>query len=107
MNLLSDSPLARLRTAGADGELDLQAPSYRRFTRNPSFAGSGFWPIGGGLSDTFSVRAMSSDGHFRAHGRRQVDLTASVQRPPVEGAERIRIVNLSLAGACIESSESL
>jgi len=49
---------------------------------------------------------MSSDGHFRAHGRRQVDLTASLQRPPVEGIERIRIVNLSLAGACIESSAS-
>jgi len=49
---------------------------------------------------------MSSDGHFRAHGRRQVDLTASLQRPPVESAIRIRIVNLSLAGACIESGES-
>jgi len=48
---------------------------------------------------------MSSDGHFRAHGRRQVDLTASLQRPPAEGAVRIQIVNLSLAGACIESSE--
>jgi hypothetical protein len=49
---------------------------------------------------------MSSDGHFRAHGRRQVDLTASLQRPPVEATQRIRIVNLSLAGACIEGGES-
>lgn len=49
---------------------------------------------------------MSSDGHFRAHGRRQVDLTASLQKPPVEGTQRIRIVNLSLGGACIEGGES-
>jgi hypothetical protein len=46
---------------------------------------------------------MSTGGHFRAHGRRQVDLAASLQRPPAEGTIRIRIVNLSLAGACIES----
>jgi hypothetical protein len=48
---------------------------------------------------------MSSDGHFRAHGRRQVDLPATLQKPPLEGSQPIRIVNLSLAGACIETSE--
>jgi PilZ domain-containing protein len=33
-----------------------------------------------------------------------VDLAASIQRPPVEAPEPIRILNLSLAGACIEST---
>jgi hypothetical protein len=28
---------------------------------------------------------------------------ASLQRPPADGSQRIRILNLSLAGACIES----
>jgi hypothetical protein len=45
---------------------------------------------------------MSQDGHFRAHGRRQVDLSASLERPPEKDAEPVRIVNLSLAGACVE-----
>jgi hypothetical protein len=97
---------------------------------------------------------MSQSGHFRAHGRRDVDLSAildrgdapkgsetadrrpstvparplrpssSARRPPGDSTaprgksdpaasseapagDRIRIVNLSLGGACIEVSEAL
>ena len=42
---------------------------------------------------------MSPSGHFRAHGRREVDLSAALDR---EESARVRIVNLSLGGACIE-----
>ncbi len=45
---------------------------------------------------------MSQDRHFRAHARRRVDLSASLRREPQRGDEPIRIVDLSLAGACVE-----
>ena len=44
---------------------------------------------------------MSQDGHFRAHGRRQVELTASLGRPPSEVSQAIRLINLGLGGACV------
>ncbi|HKQ70515.1 MAG TPA: PilZ domain-containing protein [Polyangiaceae bacterium] len=47
---------------------------------------------------------MSQGSHFRAHGRRPIDLRASILRPSSESVQPIRIVDLSLAGACIESS---
>jgi len=62
---------------------------------------------------------MSKTGHFRIHGRHEVDLSAIVERQDPsadpegtreaarpsqapEGNQRLRIVNLSLGGACIE-----
>ena len=45
---------------------------------------------------------MSQDRHFRAHARRRVDLSASLRRQPHHGDEKIRIIDLSLAGACVE-----
>ena len=50
---------------------------------------------------------MSQDRHFRAHGRRRVDLSASLLRPSRERTETVRIVDLSLAGACVEAEEPL
>ena len=62
---------------------------------------------------------MSQGGHFRAHGRREVDLSAildggdapkasdPVDRPSTVPARPIRIVNLSLGGACIEAAEAV
>jgi hypothetical protein len=54
-----------------------------------------------------SFRTVSQDRHFRAHGRRRVDLSASLRRPPQEQSEAVRIVDLSLAGACIEVERAL
>lgn len=50
---------------------------------------------------------MSQDRHFRAYGRRRVDLSASLRRPSRDRDEPIRIVDLSLAGACIEVGQPL
>jgi hypothetical protein len=59
---------------------------------------------------------MSQSGHFRAHARHQVDFSAELDlvaavapAPATLGSSRrrVRIVNLSLAGACIESAEPL
>ena len=50
---------------------------------------------------------MSQDRHFRAHGRRRVDLSASLRRPSQTRDEAVRIVDLSLAGACVEVEEPL
>ena len=54
-----------------------------------------------------SSRTVSQDRHFRAHGRRRVDLSASLRRPSQDRDEAIRIVDLSLAGACIEVEQPL
>jgi hypothetical protein len=54
-----------------------------------------------------SLRTVSQDRHFRAYGRRRVDLSASLLRPTHNHDEIIRIVDLSLAGACIEVEEPL
>jgi hypothetical protein len=48
---------------------------------------------------------VSQDRHFRAHGRRRVDLSASLRRSQHGSDETIRIVDLSLAGACIEAQQ--
>lgn len=52
---------------------------------------------------------MSPSSHFRGHGRRQVDLSATLDAGetagPSDAAARVRILNLSLGGACIEVSE--
>ncbi len=61
---------------------------------------------------------MSKTGHFRIHGRHEVDLSAVVEQDdhpddrhaagdsshegPSGGGPRSRIVNLSLGGACVE-----
>jgi hypothetical protein len=50
---------------------------------------------------------VSQDRHFRAHGRRRVDLSASLRRPSQDRVETVRIVDLSLAGACVEVDEPL
>jgi PilZ domain len=50
---------------------------------------------------------VSQDRHFRAYGRRRVDLSASLRRPTHNGDEPIRILDLSLAGACIEVDQPL
>jgi PilZ domain len=50
---------------------------------------------------------MSQDGHFRAHGRRQVEITAMLGRPPSEAPQPIRLINLSLGGACVEVGAAL
>jgi len=50
---------------------------------------------------------MSQDGHFRAHGRRQLELTASLGRPPTEAPQPISVLNLSLGGACVEVGSPL
>jgi len=54
-----------------------------------------------------SSRTVSQDRHFRAHGRRRVDLSASLRRPSDDRDEAVRIVDLSLAGACIEVEQPL
>jgi hypothetical protein len=52
---------------------------------------------------------MSPSSHFRAHGRRDVNLSAALEPGTPEAAgergTRVRIVNLSLGGACIEVGE--
>lgn len=50
---------------------------------------------------------VSQDHHFRAHSRRRVDLSASLRRPPQGHDETVHIVDLSLAGACIEVGQPL
>ena len=54
-----------------------------------------------------SCRTVSQDRHFRAYGRRRVDLSASLRRPTHNRDETVRIVDLSLAGACIEVEQPL
>jgi hypothetical protein len=52
---------------------------------------------------------MSQSGHFRAHARHQVDFPAHVE-VAVPGAgprEQVRIVDLSLGGACIEAASTM
>lgn len=43
--------------------------------------------------------------HFRAHGRREVDLPATLRHRAGSWRKRARVVNLSLGGACLETSE--
>jgi hypothetical protein len=50
---------------------------------------------------------VSQDRHFRTQGRRRVDLTASLLRPSHDSNETARIVDLSLAGACVEVERPL
>jgi len=52
---------------------------------------------------------MSQSGHFRAHARHQVDFSADFELMGPQAAPRrpVRIVNLSLAGACIEAPDSV
>jgi hypothetical protein len=54
-----------------------------------------------------SFRTVSQDRHFRAYGRRRVDLSASLRRASQNRDEAVRIVDLSLAGACIELDQAL
>jgi hypothetical protein len=54
-----------------------------------------------------SSRTVTQDRHFRTHGRRRVDLSASLRRPPHDRDEGVRIVDLSLASACIEVDQPI
>lgn len=54
-----------------------------------------------------SVPTMSHNGHFRAHGRRRVDLPASLLHSPDDAPRTVRVLNLSLGGACAELSDPL
>jgi len=47
---------------------------------------------------------MTKD-HFRAHGRREVDLPATLRHRAERWKKRARVVNLSLGGVCIETTE--
>jgi len=73
------------------------ARSWRRFTNDETAR----------TAVVMSSRTVSQDRHFRAHGRRRVDLSASLRRPSQDRDEAIRIVDLSLAGACIEVEQPL
>ena len=73
------------------------ARSWRRFTNGETAR----------TAVVMSSRTVSQDRHFRAHGRRRVDLSASLRRPSQDRDEAIRIVDLSLAGACIEVEQPL
>jgi len=52
---------------------------------------------------------MAARDHFRAHGRRRVDLGATLivrqQRSVEGGPQGVRIKNLGLGGACVELRE--
>jgi hypothetical protein len=50
---------------------------------------------------------MPEEGHFRAQGRRKVNVAASLRRRAAAPPEPIRIVDLSLSGACIEAAERM
>lgn len=47
---------------------------------------------------------MTKD-HFRAHGRREIDLPATLRHRAGSWRKRARVVNLSLGGACLETRE--
>src|SRR5689334_18863077 len=76
----------------------------------------GFWLPGPGRASGFAARpppvirfarpSMSQSSHFRAHGRHDVDLSAALALPgDSEKGGAARVVNLSLAGACVEIGE--
>lgn len=48
--------------------------------------------------------SMTKD-HFRAHGRRQVNLSATLRHRAGSWRKRARVVDLSLGGVCLETSE--
>src|SRR4051812_37262522 len=52
---------------------------------------------------------MSQSGHFRAHARHQVDFPAhlEVALPDATPRQEVRVVDLSLAGACIEGASTM
>jgi PilZ domain len=45
---------------------------------------------------------MPRHDHSRAHGRRRIALPAVLQWPTGEGEVSVRVLDLSLAGACLE-----
>jgi hypothetical protein len=54
---------------------------------------------------------MSPSSHFRGHGRRSVDLSATVESGDTsrtrDASLLVRILNMSLGGACIEGGEPM